>query len=310
MEPRRRSDPGFGSGPPRYPGTFLLAFREALATLNWQAQRWLGGAVECLDADGGKRLIGLENLYRRIRGTERSTWPTFITEFLQAALGPTTDAPVPTDLNAVAEQVLVRLGPPLAAQPDEAEVWARPLADTDLVLNLVIDFPDRMIYVTEAMVESSGRAGDDWLNTALSNLRGRTEAAPFQVIHEESGLRMCNVADAYDSSRVLLLDELLPEGKPFGWFVSLPSRDQLLVLPVDRHALVFVHLMKVLSDRNYKSAPYAISPEIFWLHEGQWLPFRIDIEGERVVLEPPKEFSAVMEELMPDDEDEEIEADE
>src|SRR5256885_1425596 len=27
MEPRRRSDPGFGSGPPKYPGTFLLAFR-------------------------------------------------------------------------------------------------------------------------------------------------------------------------------------------------------------------------------------------------------------------------------------------
>ncbi len=45
MQSRSRSDPGFGFGPPRYPGTFLLAFRQALAGLHWQARRWLGHAV-------------------------------------------------------------------------------------------------------------------------------------------------------------------------------------------------------------------------------------------------------------------------
>src|SRR5260370_30737667 len=43
----RSSNPGTGFGGPRYPGTFLLALREAFARLNWQTRRWLGDAVEC-----------------------------------------------------------------------------------------------------------------------------------------------------------------------------------------------------------------------------------------------------------------------
>src|SRR5689334_16800183 len=52
MNRRNRCHPGKGASAPRYPGTFLLAFREAAAGMNWQVRRWLGGAVECLDAEG------------------------------------------------------------------------------------------------------------------------------------------------------------------------------------------------------------------------------------------------------------------
>ena len=50
--PRQRSNPGFGSGPPRYPGSFLLTLRATLAELNWHIQRWLGYAVVCVDEQG------------------------------------------------------------------------------------------------------------------------------------------------------------------------------------------------------------------------------------------------------------------
>src|SRR5947207_7617559 len=72
MPPQARSDPGHGSGPARYPGTFLLAFREAAGELNWQVRRWLGAVVDCADAEGREHQVGLENLYRRARRVNRS----------------------------------------------------------------------------------------------------------------------------------------------------------------------------------------------------------------------------------------------
>ncbi len=300
MEPRRRSDPGFGSGPPRYPGTFLLAFREALAEMHWQAKRWMGDAVECVDENGSTRVVGLENLYRRVRGSERGEWPVVITEFLRTALGAEADVNLPTDLNAVAAQVLVRLGPPMAPETMGVALWTQPLDETGLVVNLVIDFPERMIYVTQQMVEESRRSGDEWLKTALANLRERSGPTAFQVIDEPSGLLSCRV-DAYNSSRALLLDVLLPQGKTLGWFVALPSRDELLVLPVSRPALAFIFGLKRAAEHEYQRAPYAISPEIFWIHDGHWRPFRIDVDGTRVLLQPPDEFVEILEELMPAD---------
>jgi hypothetical protein len=83
MPQHGRSHPGSGSGAPRFPGTFLLAFREALAALNWEARRWLGEAVECVDAKGCEHVVGLEDLYRKTRLQPRETWPAVIAEFMR-----------------------------------------------------------------------------------------------------------------------------------------------------------------------------------------------------------------------------------
>src|SRR6266566_3496770 len=206
MPSRGRSNPGHGSTPPKYPGTFLLAFREAVA--------------------------GLENLFRRARQRERETWPALITEFLQTVTAGGENEAMPAELAAAADQLLVRLGQPLNAMPNEARVWSQPLAGTDLCINLVIDFPNRMFYVTEKLVEDSGKPGEEWLERALANLRARTPADCFEGIHEESDMRLCNVGDAYDSSRALLLSTLLPDAQTLGCFVTLPSRDELIVLPI------------------------------------------------------------------------------
>jgi hypothetical protein len=79
----RRSNPGHGSGPSPYPGTFLLAFREALAGLNWEVVRWLGRAVVCRTPDGHEHTVSLDNLYRRARLVPRADWPGLIAEFLR-----------------------------------------------------------------------------------------------------------------------------------------------------------------------------------------------------------------------------------
>jgi hypothetical protein len=299
MDRGQRSNPGQGSLPPKYPGTFLLAFREAVAGLNWQVRRWLGSAVECLDDAGREQVIGLENLFRRARREDRAAWPDVIAGFLRSVHAEHCADP-PPDLGAVADRLLVRVGPPPAPRADGLEVWSAPLAGTGLGLNLVVDYPQSMFYVTAQMISATGRPGDEWLGRALANLQALTPADCFQVLHPESGMRQCGVGDAYDSSRVLLLDALLPAYRADGYFAALPGRDELLVLPVTTSGLAHVPLLKALAKKNYKTVPYPISDEVFWLQDNVWRLFPIAIRGERVTVKPPAEFTEVLKRLMPE----------
>jgi hypothetical protein len=303
MPRSNRNNPGAGSGSPKYPGTFLLAFREAVAELGWQIRRWLGDAVECVDADGEEHIVGLENLFRRARREDRQSWPALISDFLstvRAAEKNLGDAPV--ELAQVADRLLVRLGPPFSGLRDESRVWSQTLPGTDLHVNLVIDQPETMTYVTEPMIADSGRPGSAWLEQALSNLRARTPDDCFEQVHEESGLLLCCVGDAYDSSRALLVESVRTGEHPAGFLVAVPSRDELLVLPVEAQALPHLHLLKVLADKNYHSAPYPISNEVYWIHRGSWRRFPIEMRQDKVVIQPPEDFVALLNQVIPENE--------
>ncbi len=294
-----RTDPGSGAASARYPGTFMLAFREALDSLHWRFQRWRGHLVECVDEKGDEHVIGLENIYRHCRKQPRADWPGMIAEFLRTVGAADDPETIPEDLTTVADRLMVRVGPRFQLGGD-AKVWSQPLGETGLHANLVIDFPDRMAYVTEELVADSGRRGEEWLERALANLRDKAPADCLEPIDELSGLRMGNVGDSYDSSRSLILDTLLPESTVDGCFVALPGRDQLFVLPVTGQSIGEVHLLKLLTTKSYQSAPYAISDEVFWVRKGIWHLFSIKVQGKQVTIEPPPEFLEVLDRLNPD----------
>jgi hypothetical protein len=296
---RGRSNPGQGSGSPRYPGTFLLALREAAAGLGWQVQRSLGAAVVFLDADRHERTVGLDNLYREARRVPREEWPGLMAEFLAAALAAEGEADLPKDLASVGERLLVRVGRPLVGLPEGLRTWAQPIAGTDFVQNLVIDYPHSMSYVTEELVADSGKPAAVWLERALANLRDRTPDDAVAVIHEPSGLRLCAVGDAYDSARVLLLDALLPENADLGSFVALPCRDELLVLPVTAPGFAQIHLLHLLAAKSFASDPYPISEQVYWVRGGVWHPFGIEVGEKNVNVRPPPEFLTILERISP-----------
>jgi hypothetical protein len=296
-----RGNPGVSSGPPRYPGTFLLALREALANLNWEARRWLGDAVVCVDTEGEEHIVGLENLYRRARREERGQWPALIGDFLKRVREAEKARPTDVELTAVADRLLVRFGQPFSIRATQAPVWWQALEGTELGVNLVIDQADTMVYVTEEMLAASGQTGDHWLKQALTNLRERTPPDCLEVVHEESGLRLCSVGDAYDSSRALLVEELAPEAATAGVLVAVPSRDELLVLPVEPKALIHVHLLKMLAEKNHQNAPYAVSDKVYWVHSGTWRLFPITIRNDKVDVKPPAEFLAIVSTMTPPD---------
>jgi hypothetical protein len=271
-----------------------LAFREAITKAKWQVRRWLGPVAECVDEKGREQVIGLENLFRRLRREKREQWPMLMMDFLGAVSAAEPGTSLPSDLASAAEQLMVRLGPPFRRNAGDTQIWYQAVGRTGLGMNLVVDHPSRMCYVTEQLVRDSGRPPQEWLDKAVENLHSRTPADCLQVLDPESGIRMCTVGDAYDSSRVLLLDQLLPEYRANGSFVALPSRDQLLILPVTRQGLLNVHLLKRLADKNYQTAPYAISDVVFWVRSGMWHPFGVQFRGREATLSPPPEFAEIL----------------
>jgi hypothetical protein len=295
-----RSNPGHGSNPPLYPGSFLLAFREALAGQNWQALRWLGHAVVCRTADGHEHTVGLDNLYRRARQAPREDWPALIADFLRTVGSVTLESGIPDDLNAAAGQLLPRIGRPFSQ--GELKVWSQPLGDTGLFVTLVVDYPDRMTYVSEDLVARSGQPGETWLGRALDNLQTRTPADWCHVLDEDTGVLVAVVGDAYDSSRVLLLDRLLPETAAAGCFVAPIGRDRTFLLPVSLESLECVHLLKVLADKDYHNIPYPITDQVLWAHGATWRRFPIELNGDEATATPPAELVELLNRLAGEDE--------
>jgi hypothetical protein len=294
-----RCDPGRGTGPPRYPGTFMLAFREAVAGMGWKISRWLGDAVECVDDQRREQIVRLENLYRRARQENRSTWPELIADFLRSVPREHLDNP-PANLAEVADRLLVRLGPPIPKQGN-IEIWSRPLVQPYLAISLVIDYPQSMSYVTVQMMEESGRHEDEWVDRAMANLDARTPAECIQVVDPGSGLRHCAVGDAYDSSRALILDKIVSDLPEDGCFVAIPGRDQLLVLPVTAEGLTHVALLKNVAEKFHKSAPYSISDQVFWVRGREWFHFPIELGEDNARVQPPAEFIKILERLAPEE---------
>lgn len=266
----------------------MLALREALAARQWQIKRWLGDAAECLDDQGSEHMVGLENLYRRARREERSTWPALIDDFLRRVQAAEVHSDPAVDLNQVSERIMIRLGPPMPRIGADINLWSKPLEGTPLAVNLVIDQPETMAYISEEAVAKSGKSGDEWLAVGISNLRQKTTPEMLQVIHADSGLRICGTGDAYDAARALVLDTSIPDMPDPGCLVVIPSRDELFILPLTPDALSYVHLLKVIAEKNYQSAPYSISNEVYWVRKGAWQILPIEVRGEQVTINPPQ----------------------
>jgi hypothetical protein len=292
------SNPGSGYGGPRYPGTFLLALREAIVRLNWTPAVWKPGSVECLDSAGKSQHIGMDNMYRRLKQEPRDKWADLLVEVL-ASVPPEAATP-PQDLNEVADRLLVRLGPPFAHRSGEPEIWSRPLIANCLAALLVIDYPNSMSYVSQKLIADSGKDPEIWFAQALENLSARTTPDCVKVVHEESGLLQSQVGDAYDSSRALLLDALRPGHEDNGFFVVVPGRDHLLFLPIVAETMVIAPWLRAIAGKTFRDMPYPISPELFWVRQGVWHLFEIATEGEDILVKPPPEFTEVLARLQPD----------
>lgn len=287
-----------GSGTPEYPKAFTQAVREAAAAVGWRFQSEDAEGFEFLDADGVRQSIGLKGFFRRFSDHDPAEWPARVTDYLRTVIS-LTKGKGNDDLNAQADHVVVRLGHPYPTAPG-LSIWSRPFPETGLAVMLVIEEGQGLHFVGTDLVDASGRSGDEWHEIGLENLRRRTPPGSLRVMEPESGLMGCCVGDAHDGSRALLLESMLPEPAPHGVLASAPRRDALLALPLTRKALAqrSLALLKVITQNQHDEASHPLSPDVFWVKDGVWRRFGIEVGAEGVSVEPPAEMEGVLRSLL------------
>jgi hypothetical protein len=286
-------DPG-GEVPTQLPGGFRAAVTHALAALGYAPTTWETDGVNVRGPGrADDQYVGLSNLYRRAKAADRAEWPAMIRAFLENVTGALAGPKVPDDLSAVTAQLRPRLGRPFARQ-GKVHPWGVPLPGTGLEINLVIDFPSTMAYVTDEMLRKTGRTGEDLLDVALANLRAGTPAAFFEPVSDELDIQVGHTGDGYDAARALLVEDLLPPSSA-GFWVAVPSREELAAWPVSFAALSKVHVLKLFARDNYREHAYPVTDEVFWVRGGAWHPFGIRVDEKDVTVTPPDGFLAALE---------------
>jgi hypothetical protein len=281
--------------PSPLPDDFRATVAAQLAAARYAVVGWHPAGVDVRSPCGEQQYIGLTNLHRRARAADPSEWPCMIREFLDHVTGALKSPAIPDDITTVTDRLRPRLGQPFD-RSGQKHPWGIPLPGTGLEINLVVDFPHTMAYVTDAMLRKCRRKGEDLLDAALENLRAATPGDFFERACDELDIFIGHTGDGYDSARALLVEELMPDS-PAGFWVAVPSREELAVWPVSLPALARVHVLKMFACENYRDHAYPVSDEVFWVWQGTWYRFGVSLKGNDLVIDAPDPFGDALREL-------------
>jgi len=271
-----------------YPKTFLDRIRRSVEETGLAIRKWKGDSVEVGKPGEAPMTMFLGNLHTRVANAETETQIKEIIDGFLMTLAQKDE--IPDDLNQCRKQVMPRVGKPFQLSDPDAAPWCSKIGDTELVLNLVIDFPDKMAYIRPDSLEKTNLPVEDWVELALVNLEKRTPDEWQRCIHEESGICMATCEDAFDAARSLILERLIP-GEKHGFLASVVGRDCMFFMPVRMEKLGQLHLLKVVAEKNIGKTPYPISDKVYWVFEERWLEVPIELQEDgNVVVRPPQEF--------------------
>ena len=271
-----------------------------LTALGFTPTVWDGPQLKYHTSDGTEREVGTGNLFKRVKLNDPAESAALVRDFLTNVTSVSSpEWKMPETLEECADRVLPRIGLPFAGAVKAP--WSKPLPGADgLVLNLVVDFPTTMAYVTADMMTASATSPGDWLDRALANLTAITKPDWLKPLRSEQGIFACHTTDSYDAARALLLCELTGND-PAGWLVAVPARDWLFARKVETIGVAHFHHLKVLAERAKEEQPYPISDTVYWVRPGKrWQEFRIEIADEKVRVYPPPEFVEVLNALSAD----------
>ncbi len=283
------------SSPP-FPDAFRAAVIAQLTAAGFAVLDWEPTGVNVRPKTGGDaQYIGLANLHRRAKGAPPAEWPEMVRAFLSHRAELLEVRAIPDDLTTVADRLRPRLGRP-CDRSDKTPPWGIPLPGTGLEINLVVDCPHGMVYVTDPMLARGRKKAEDLLDVALENLRAATPCDYFERASDELDIYIGHAGDGYDAARALLIEELMPDS-PAGFWVAIPCREELAVWPVSFPALGRVYVLKQFAADSHREHAYPVTDDVFWVWRGAWYRFGIELDGEELVIDAPDPFAEALREL-------------
>ncbi|MEO6279747.1 hypothetical protein [Roseateles sp.] len=294
-----------------------LLGRPTLEILIQDVTRWLEGQG-CTDIKafperlemkasrrGGVHTLSLSNLRREYEQTPRGERQALLNKFLASLL---VDDAMPTRYAEARPKIMpvvrstggmgiARLSTAGADAPPGSEAAQRPLV-ADLIVALVIDLPNSMMYVQERSLTEWGVSWEQALQDALDNLRGLPEHGGWSEI--APGVWSGAWGDTYESSRLLLPDLIYRLGIADPVAMA-PFRNALLVTSAS-NASGIEQVVKIAHDALDGQGRW-VSFELVRLQGTTWTRFELsgkaaarqaqmlvrsqaeDYEGQRQVLE-------------------------
>jgi hypothetical protein len=268
-----------------------LVEREMVA-LGFTPLGWKGPQLKyrLTAGDQTARELGTANLRKRVKLNPSAESAGIVREFIRNVTAVTApEWKMPETLEECADRLLPRVGQPFAQGVPAP--WSDPLPGAPgLVVNLVVDFPTTMAYVTPEMVAKSATPAAEWVARAITNLKAITRPDWLRPMGGDHGLMACHTNDSYDAARALLIGERTGDD-PAGWLLAVPARDWLFARKVEMSGVPHFHRVKVLAEKAKKEQPYPISDAVYWVRPGQpWQEFKIEVDGDQVKVYPPEEF--------------------
>ena len=275
-----------------FPDDFCEVLHTELEHLHYKVEQWHPDGIDCVGIDNVKQFVNLTNLHRSLHGRSEAEMAPFIREFLHILirLAPQANKGLSTDLRTLLDRVRIRIREPFTG--DELP-WEKELVGTRLALSLVIDSSDHMAYITHEWITQSGLTTDELMQKGLANLC-RITPSDWLYTGPFGPILIGHSNDSYDASRSLCLEDLRQSG-PGGWLVAIPARDWLFALPATRENVPHFPKLKALAEEYYRQEAYSISEHVYWLHDGQWEDFPINLGHDQVEVKPSTHFMKTLE---------------
>ena len=246
--------------------------------------------------DEGSVELGLENLGKVCVRSAGEEWPRLALWQFRTLLEAVRATPKP--FQEVRSILKARLWPSGEVSEDSVH---RDIG-AGLCAVLVMDEPETIKTVPRTELESWPIGEEEAWALARDNLRGEGLTPETGRLPSDEGVQMSSLDDCewyFASSHLLLMDELVPKGLPYGVLVAVPRRSSLLYHMIEngqdlsRACLV----LALIAAGLYEEGPASITDRVFWWRDGVlspiWMAPAVDpVRGLGISVELPDELLA------------------
>lgn len=229
------------------------------------------------DRDG--TTLGLWNIGHLCAGAERDEWPDLIAEHVALVTAPPRDL---GDLTSEDFEAALHLRLADAASvPDPDGLGHARVVVPGLLEVLSVDLGDSLVTPSKDELAARGILGEQ-LGRGRANLLSLLAADEPRgsVVGEGAKGRFTSVTDPsfFTASLALVLPEAVrrfsaEEHGGRGTLVAVPGRHRLLYRPVDApDAGEALRRMFEVARLDFRDAPGALSPNVFWVRNNRWVP--------------------------------------
>ncbi len=151
----------------------------------------------------------------------------------------------------------------------EMIAW-QPFISDDVIVTLVLDFPQSVRFVRQDEVETSDKDFDDLLEVALANLYARSAGDVYELGDEQTGkMFVLATQDGYDATRILIapLLERLAQQVSGQLVIGIPNRDFFIAFGNANPMLVGQIGQQVKQDAHTRN--YPLTSTLFTFRDGE-----------------------------------------